>query len=175
MAFTFEEDLRGIEMKLLDAWFKNSLTTHDRDRMLRNMQECLMVEFEQSFEGLRLDTCANGSSMMSVSQYVPYRNTFGLPMEIDKKTSRSIVGIGGYQNAFGTPTIQIPFTGLKLVIDVEFMIIPATMPMLLSMWNVVNKGLGISIQGQFLSHGRMKQRLKILNYILDHKWRPEDI
>lgn len=52
-------------------------------------------------------------------------------------------GIGGRQEFLGMVVIQIPFKDHHLVIDVNFMIIKDNFPTLLSMRDMVTKGLDI--------------------------------
>lgn len=105
------------------------------------MHHSLKKEGEIEFEGLRFDICANSSINMSVAQYVAYCDEFGLPLSLKENTNRKSIGVEGHQKAIGTSSIQIPFINLKIVTDVDFIIIPAKLPKLLSMKYMITNGL----------------------------------
>lgn len=89
------------------------------------------------FRDLHIDTCANKSPVMSLSQYKDYCSEFQVPVRIDRSKDKSLRGIGGRSQPIGTATIPVPFRDLNLVIDVQFQIVPDSVPSLLSMKDMV--------------------------------------
>lgn len=75
----------------------------------------------------------------------------------------------------GAVSIQIPFTYLEVKIDVQFLMITEDIPSLLSMKDVVENGLEISIQGIFVSLGLKCHKLAMENYFLIHRWSLEPL
>jgi hypothetical protein len=72
-----------------------------------------------NFRGLLVDTGANNRSTMCVDQYRTYCRSFGIPMNI-KPSHRHLKGIGGRVKSIGNSTLPIPFPGLGVIIDIEF-------------------------------------------------------
>ncbi len=126
------------------------------------------------FKGILLDTCCNRSSVMSLSQYKAYCEEFNVPTKL-KPDTKSISGIGGNSKAVGTAMIPIPFTDLNLVIDVEFTIMKDNVPTLLSMKDMKDNGLDLSIQKEELYYKHLTQQLSMENYFLIHRWGKGDI
>lgn len=99
----------------------------------------------ESFDGLRIDTCANRSSDMSLGQYKLYVRKFGLPEAIRQAEARAIKEIGGRQLALGAAKVQILLPRLGMVADVEVLIIEQDIPTFLSMKDMLDHGLDISV------------------------------
>lgn len=62
--------------------------------MKNEMHDRIKVAGDVKFEGFRLDMCANRSSEMSIGQDIAYCNLFGLPLSIDTKATKTIIGVG---------------------------------------------------------------------------------
>ena len=128
-----------------------------------------------TFRGILIDTCANKSSVISPSQYRAYCETFQVPCNILKQNIRSLKGIGGKSVSIGTATIPVPFKDLNLVIDVTFQILDSNVPTLLSMKDMHDNGLDISIQDKVVKYKHLLQPLAFENYFLVHRWQPGDV
>lgn len=76
--------------------------------MLQAMFNHLSHQPEQIFEGLKIDTRANRSSIMSKGQYDSYCDTFGVRVLMKGPNGRKIKLIGSLQNALGFIMIQVP-------------------------------------------------------------------
>lgn len=105
------------------------------------------------FNGLRMYTGANRMSAMSNGQYTAYTTEFRLKNAMKPASDRTIRGIGGRRKAVGMDRIQIPFSDLGTVIDVDFLIIMEAIPSLISMKDISTNGMDIYIQGRFISPG----------------------
>lgn len=116
------------------------------------MHERMMVGGDENLEGLRIDTSANRSRIMSITQYMVYCDGLGLPSAMDRNTIRQIVGVGGRQESMGKYNVQKPFKKLQFLIDLTFIIIPMNVPTLLAMMDMVSNGLDIYIQEIHLSY-----------------------
>lgn len=101
---------------------------------------------DRKFNGITIDTFANRRSIMCQQQYEAYQEEFGrrIPMCPPRK---DVKGIGGSSRMIGEVTIQIPFTRLNVVLDIELSIIRTDTPSLLSNKDMLDNGLDISLQG----------------------------
>lgn len=61
------------------------------------------------FKGIRIDTCCNMRSIISISQYDAYCEQFGLESAMIPAGGIRVTGIGGIQVPVGAALIQIPF------------------------------------------------------------------
>lgn len=71
------------------------------------------------FQGLRIDTCANRTSVISINQYKAYCRQFNFPSQINKTRKKSLRGLGGTSEPIGVARIPVPFKDLNLVIDIK--------------------------------------------------------
>lgn len=130
---------------------------------------------QQQFEGVRIDTCANRRSIISTNKYTAYCQTFGLQQAIYPSHSKTILGIGGKEKGVGLIKIQILFTGLGIIIDFEFLLVSSAIPSIVSMKDMLDNGLDISIlDATVLLNGRSHQ-VTILNVFLIHTWDPNNL
>ena len=67
-------------------------------------------------------------------------------MKIDTENKKSVSGTGGKNNSIGVARIPIPLRDLNLVINVRFQIMGDDVPSLLSMKDMKDNGIEISIQ-----------------------------
>ena len=111
---------------------------------------------------------------MSTIQYDPYCNTFNLKKLIKPLKGKQVRGIGGCSIAIGEARVQIPFKDLGIIIDVKFLILKDKIPSLLSMKDMLDNGLDLSIQGRYITLGNRKQDLHFQNYFLIHRWMPHE-
>lgn len=128
----------------------------------------------KNFNGVIIDTAANRRSIMSLNQYRAYQSEFGrkVPMRPARK---DVKGIGGRSTVLGEVTIQIPFSKLNLIIDVEFSILPDDTPSLLSNKDIIENGLDISLQGGYLYIDDARQPLIFENFFYIYKWKAPSI
>lgn len=164
------------EMHLSNTSFSHGRSFFsDRDTAMASMNRELREGETTSFKGIHLDTCANRSSVMSISQYKAYCREFNVPVKLDTSTSRNLSGIGGSRKSLGSVIIPIPFADLNIVIDVKFQIVSDKVPSLLSMKDMKDNGLDISIQNEEISFKHHYQKLTMENYFLIHRWQPSDM
>lgn len=111
---------------------------------------------------------------MSEEQYEAYQEEFGrrVPMKASK---RDVRGIGGRSLSIGEVTLQIPFSGLGIVLDIEFSILRESTPSLLCNKDLLENNLDISLQGGYLYIGERKQNLILDNYFFIHTWTADDL
>lgn len=100
---------------------------------------------------------------MSLNQYHAYERKFGRRVQL-RPARKDVKGIGGQSVALGEVTIQIPFSQLDLVVDIEFSILGGDTPSLLSNRDLIENGLDISLQGGYLYIGEARQPLILDNY-----------
>lgn len=189
-AFLIEDDFTGTsdldhmsrdDMAELETRLANSAFIHGRSQQ-GDMAEALLTMHDQlgdkkglAFDGLRLDTGANRASVMCGNQYEAYTKEFGLRNAMRPAPDRTIRGIGGRRKAAGMEMIQIPFSDLGLVIDVDFVIINEEVPSLLSMKDMYTNGLDLSIQGRYVSLANRRHKLAFENFFLIHRWSTRDM
>lgn len=65
---------------------------------------------------------------------------------------KTVHGIGGSINEKGVVKLKITFNGLKLVIDVDFLVLHQDIPTLMGLKDIVSNSLDISIRIKFVSH-----------------------
>ena len=139
------------------------------------MYNAIRMGEKTKFKGIYLDTCANRSSVMSLSQYKAYCKEFHVPMEIYSKDARTLKGTGGLSSAIGSACIPIPFKSLNLIVDVKFQSLKYNVPTLLCMKDMIQNGLDISIQKKEIRYKNPSHPLHFENYFLIHKWNPGDV
>lgn len=113
---------------------------------------------EKYFEGLRLDNGSNRTSQMSELPYLYYSDYLSMVPKV-RSTASSVLVIGGIRKESGISMIPAPFEMLYLIIDEEFLIIPADIPTLLSTKDMIFKVLYRLIKNRPGSFGNIKQPL----------------
>lgn len=83
---------------------------------------------------------------MSLAQNKAYFQEFDAPLRLKSTLGLEIRGIGCTQHAIGSAIVTIPFVNLDFVIEVVFLIVDTTEPTLLSLRDMIENGLDISIQ-----------------------------
>lgn len=143
LAYIENEDLGSVETALSNSAFIHRRTQSKyMATALCAMHNQLKMGEGISFDGVRIDTGANRSSVMSKMQYDAYKREFGLK-DAKKPTEKMVRGIGGRRKAKGTAMIQIPFPKIGIVIDVELLIIDEDVPSLLCMKDMYGKKMDI--------------------------------
>lgn len=176
IAYIADVDLKSIEVRLSNSAFIHGMTVWpSKSAAIKAMYSAFITTGSIKFSGIRLDTCCNIKSIISRAQYNAYCNEFGLMNSMKTTTSKGVTGIGGSRIPIGSVSMQIPFTALDLVIDVEFIVLEESVPTLMSMKDMISNGLHISIQHKYICFGMKKQALKFENYFLIHKWSPADL
>ena len=107
---------------------------------------------------------------MSLSQYKAYRREFQVPCRINRSEVRSLNGLGGRQTPIGTVTIPITSKHPKLVMDVKFCIINNHIYTLLSMKDMLDNGIDLSIKRRTMFHKHKEHQLALENYFPLHRW-----
>lgn len=82
--------------------------------------------------------------------------------------NKEVTGISLNANVIGKVTINIPFTGLKLFIDVVFLVLRQCIPTLMSIQDIIFNGLDLSLQQKYVSHGTRVHKLAMENLFLFH-------
>lgn len=166
----------GEEQRLTNTAFVHGMSySADRHAALATMKGELYQGDVTKFKGIFLDTCANRFPFISYNQYKAYCDSFHVPSRLEENDKRRLTVIGGTKNAIGTTTIPIPFNDLQLVIYVQFQIIPGNGPNLLSMKDMIENCLEISIQKLQVMYKHPIQPLTFQDYFLVQKWEPDDL
>jgi Reverse transcriptase (RNA-dependent DNA polymerase) len=126
-----------------------------------------------TFRGIIIDTGANRSSLMSLSQYRCYCHEFSVPASL-RSSKKTFNGIGGRRESIGSTNIAIPFPLLGICAHVKFEVIDANVPSLLCLKDLREAGVDLSIQRNCLSLMGREQPLSVENGFLVHKWLAED-
>lgn len=149
----------------------------DMERNLAIMSTELRHGEVEKFNGIVIDTGANRCSMMSISQYNAYGVEFQVPMNIKKDNqAKSSTGLGGDKtHSMSIATIAIPFTCLYLIIDVDFVIIRDNTATILSLKDLKENHLDISVQRCKITFNNREQDLLLENYLLRHKWTQNEL
>ena len=158
-----------------NAFIHGSVFSQQLAQGMKKMEVALQMGEETRFEGIILDTGANRRSAMSIKQYKAYCREFHVPFDIDYQDNHNLLGIGGQGRAIGTATIPIPFVDLDIVIDVKFRILDTNCPNLLSLRDMKENGLDMSIQKNVITYKHKIQDLSVINDFLMHKWTTEDM
>lgn len=129
--------------------YRSGLDHNEQVRMKSNLNSPDSVE--RNFDGLRIDACANRTSVFSVGQSQTYCNLFRLQYTIRSFEQCMIRGIGDKTESIGWVTIQITVKLLNVTSDVFFHVSKEDIPTLLSMKDMVDNGLDISIKSRYVS------------------------
>lgn len=168
LSFMTIEEAKKVALTLHD-----NKTNHCRNYVHKSKENIALTIYnnnnnisdEVKFNGVVIDTAANRRSVMCKSQYHAYEKEFGRRVRI-RPPRRDLRGIGGKKEVCGEVTIQIPFTKLNLIIDVDFSIIEDETPSLLSNKDMITNGLDISLPGRYIYIGKFRQPLMFENYFL---------
>lgn len=93
------------------------------------------------FDGLRIDTTANKTSVISKCQYHEYCQIFSFPSIINSSRNIVIKGVVGSRTSVGIVVIQAPLKNLDIIIDISFLVFEKRVPTLLSMKDKIDNGL----------------------------------
>lgn len=182
LAFAADFDLRNTESALATTYFLHGLSLDvDYANALISMQKQLNRPHSLTFAGVRIDTCANRRSTMSRKKYITYCQEFGRRLSIKSAAhnDEGILGTGRRVPFMGTVFIQISFSGLQVEIDVDFLLVDKAVPARLSMRDMLQNGLDISLQDAaiFIGTGIAKRanQLQLCNFFLTHTWMPSSM
>lgn len=87
----------------------------------------------------------------------------------------AVRGIRGLQPALGFLMIQVPFMDLQITIGVDFMIFSGNIPSLLSLRDIHDNGLHISLQRKVTIFPWKEHNWKFNYYFSIHEWTPHDL
>lgn len=76
---------------------------------------------------ISINNSAKRRSIMSESQYLAYQEEFGTRVPM-RPPRRDVKGIGVNFKVIGEATIQIPFTGLNILLDIDFSMLKTKTP-----------------------------------------------
>lgn len=133
------------------------------------MHTHLTVANDLQFLDVRLSTCENRRSIISKHQYKAYCN-FGLRSSLRPGNSTSVQAIGRRRTSICTAVTQIPGRDLQLITDVDLLIIPDDVPSLLSMKDMVESGIEISVQDHTVGLVDQVHPLRMLTHFLILQW-----
>lgn len=167
---------RQVEEGLANSSFLHGSTfAEDIAMAMVAMDKCCVQKPALPFKGIQFDTCANYTSVISRSQYLSYCDEFGLKPSIRNANGRKLIGVGGVVKALGLVKLQIPFAGLHLVLDVDFLVIDKEIPTMMCLRDMYENDLDISIQEKYVSYGELRYPLNTENYFLTHRWVKSDM
>lgn len=98
MNYTSPSDLYE---KMSEVFFSNSAYLHgvvysnNVTQQMKGIRKLSRIHQRQRFDGIVLNTGANRQSAMGIDQYQAYCYDFMLPMRIDKRDKRGLIGIDG--------------------------------------------------------------------------------
>lgn len=124
------------------------------------------------FEEIIVDTGDNRRSVICKAQLQAYQREFQKRVRIEPRMRKNMRGIGGTGEITGGVTIPVPFNRLGIVLNILFVVLERYCPTLLRNKDMLDNGLGISIQDQYILMGEKRQPLLLENYFLKHKWEP---
>lgn len=127
------------------------------------------MQQQAPFHGLKIDTSASRTSVITMGQYHSYSRTFNSLQPMRPIKNLSVMGVGGKRKAIGVIVTLVPFKDLKIVIDVMFLVLQENVPTLYSMQNMIENCLDISIQGQYVRLGQRRNTLSTKKYFLIHR------
>lgn len=176
LAYVAVEDKFVIEKEMENAAFLHGNCIFNATPNTTNAFQATEYDWGKlEFGGLRVDTCCNKTSIMGSPQYHEYCLLFGIRPAIRPAGNRGVKDIGGTEKEIGKVLIDVPFRLLNLIIAIEFLFLPKNCPTLLSMKDMLDNSLDISIQNATVSYGGKTQKLIMDNFFLKQKWGPDDI
>lgn len=171
-----EEDLRDMAANLANNAFEHSKNIEEPlEGLLMLATGSAAPDEQKQFQGIRIDTCANRTSVIGEGQYLAYCKKLGLKPALRIDASRSVKGVRGTQKGIGAARIDIPFKCLKITISVLFLILKGEIPGLLSMRDMITNGLELSLQKATISFAGLHKDLELKNIFLVHNWNPDDM
>lgn len=123
----------------------------------------LKIHTGPPFNGVVIDTAENKRSVMSKQRYQYYERDFGRKVR-EWRPTKGLKGIGGKTKVIGEVTTQILLNQINLTIDVDFAVLDADAPFVLSNRYMIINRMNISLQGHYLYIGSRRQRLSLENY-----------
>lgn len=158
MIYLADDDAAHIKIKL-----ENNAFLHGRNLPAALLEALEMVSAQmQSGSGHKLDriqieSAANRRSVMIRPQYNAFNREFGIRITIRTSNYKLLMGIGGSGTVLGLTRIQITFTALWMIIDVNFSILQEKSPYLISNDDMIENVFHISLQGRYLHVGKRRQ------------------
>jgi hypothetical protein len=168
------ETNKYMESEMRDVAFLHAITSPETGSGLTAVEKKRKSSMAREFRGLIIDTGANRSSLMSLAQYLAYCREFGAMASIDKSQVRKIRGVGGVQSTIGAAKVPVPFPGLGLVLEIEFQVLKADVPTLLSLRDLKRHELDLRVLSNTIEFGGRSQSLLLEKGFLVHRWDRED-
>lgn len=174
IAYMAASDAKSIEITLSENSFLLGYQWSTDETMVYTVTRSTNTHDRPRFKGITMDTAANRRSVMSEEQYSAYQEEFGrrVPMRAPK---RDVQGIGGKSLAVDEVTLQIPFTGLGIVLDIELSILREGTLSILCNKDLLDNNLDISLQGGYLYIGDRKKHFMLDNCFFIHLWSVDDV
>lgn len=122
-----------------------------------------------TLDGLRINSYENRTSDIGSDQCQAYCWKFKLLSVVEPSENRMMKCIRGRASSIGNVFIHVPFKNLDVVIDVLFIVIEEDSPNSLSMKDILDNVLDISIQCQYVSLGKRRQPLTMEAFFLVHR------
>lgn len=133
------------------------------------------TEDGEEFKEVRIENCANRTSVFGMPQYKAYSDKFNVNQATRLIDQWSVNGIGGSERGIGVASIYITFEVLRFIKNVRFLIPTKNMPALLCKKDMITMGLDISLKNSTIYLGYLRQKFHMTNYFLVHTWEPEDL
>jgi len=163
-----------LEVELSNQVFLHTcgFLTHRKEEMEKLEQALTVQERDSEFNGNIIDTGANRVSLKSLRQHRAYCKEHNTAANL-RQSSKRVSGLGGSKRSIGTASIPIPFPELGLVCEIDFHIIEDDVPSLLSLRDLKQTGVDLSIQRDCLSFIGREQKLIHENDFLYYRWTPD--
>lgn len=169
LSFYAEYDLIWLESQLANTYFSHAFVATAENADIPMVMTLQDVRSPLELKGLKIDTGANKSSIIGISQYDAYCRTFGL-VTVIRPCTRRVKGIGGKRSTMRETVIQTPFVDWDVIIDVRFIILDLDIPSLLSTKDLLTNGLDIYRQECVIKHGYMTEGLQMVDFFIVYKW-----
>lgn len=104
-----------------------------------------------------------------MSQWTAYCNDSGLRLAIRKEEGIGVIGLGGLIQIVGRVIIQVPSLKLHLIMDIDFSIVYQNIPELLSLKDMLDNGIYISVENGCAYYGGHIQPSSLENFFLVHR------
>lgn len=163
------ENARGVEREIADNAFLHGVAPTNEATEAFILRSSNTPNRVPRFNGVTIDTAANRRFVMGRSQYLAYQKEFRRKVAM-WPPRKDVTGKDGKMVAIDEGTIQIPFPGIGITIDVDLKILEADTPSLLSNKDMIENGLDISMQGDYLHVSGLRQQLRLDNFIFIHSF-----
>lgn len=136
--------------------------------MLNTLRTSLSKHKIRRFQGIKFDTALNQISVIKQARYRDYYDLFGLGQAIRFDWKRRVIGLADLPKGIRCVRIQIQFPALRIVIDVDFLMVTRDILSLLSVKDMMDNGMDTSVENRCAYHEGRREPLILENYFLIH-------